>query len=83
MALSIYSVPKPPITIQFDYYIFEAVETPTDDNKIGTELDATVSLRYTGNLGFRLGWILFSPGNVFGEATEKVTRYFLETLVQF
>jgi len=83
MALSVYTVPKPPVTVQIDYYIFKAMESTNENDEIGTEIDATATLRYTGNLGFRVGWILFSPGNVFGESTEKVSRFFFETQIKF
>jgi hypothetical protein len=70
-------------TGSLDYYIYNSLTKPTGLNDLGAELDADLIYRYTGFVVFRLGMAYFFPGEVYGAAAARVTRYNAEAHVHF
>jgi hypothetical protein len=83
LGFGIFSTQKVFWTGSLDYYTYESRTSLTGLRDLGSEIDASVTYRYTGFVTFSLGEDLFFPGNVFGANATRVARTTLEAHVHF
>ncbi len=77
------------ISIGFDYYVYDAQESPgsnfpvtSSESSLGTEMDIGIGFAYTNYLSFRAGASFFSPGKAYA-TRDKAHRYMIEAVGRF
>lgn len=83
LGLGVFTTQKVNWTGALDYYTYETVNKPTGSNKLGAEVDADITYRYTGFVTLNVGVAYFIPGEVFGPDKARAMRTYAEAHVRF
>jgi hypothetical protein len=81
------STPWAQWTFGFDYYLFKASNVESGEKDLGSELDYSISYRYSGLLSFKASMNQFNPGKAFEDSLnptqQKATASFIEAKLHF
>lgn len=83
LGLGIFTVQKVRYTFGLDYYIFDSRVKVAGENALGAETDLSLTYRHSSNVSFHAGAAYFFPGALYGPNASRVSRYALETHIEF